>query len=65
MKPDWKDAPEWASWLAMDEDGDWFWYESEPKLGSYGSWCRMKGQALLVPPEEERIDHKKTLEPRP
>lgn len=30
MKPDWKDAPEWANWLAMDEDGYWYWYELEP-----------------------------------
>lgn len=30
MKPDWKDAPEWAKWVAMDDDGDWYWYEEEP-----------------------------------
>lgn len=30
-KPDWKDAPEWANWLAMDSDGIWWWYENEPK----------------------------------
>ena len=34
MKPDWKDAPEWANYLAMDEDGQWFWYENRPKLDS-------------------------------
>lgn len=34
MKPDWKDAPEWAKWLAMDEDGVWCWFESEPELES-------------------------------
>lgn len=32
MKPDWKDAPEWAKWLAMDADGHWYWFEGEPKL---------------------------------
>jgi hypothetical protein len=31
-KPDWKDAPEWANWLAMDRDGMWYWYEVEPKI---------------------------------
>lgn len=31
MKPDWKDAPEWAQWLAMDADGLWAWYASEPR----------------------------------
>lgn len=30
MKPDWKDAPEWAQWLAMDADGAWYWYEKHP-----------------------------------
>jgi len=30
MKPDWKDAPEWAQWLACDEDGNWYWYEEKP-----------------------------------
>jgi hypothetical protein len=33
MKPDWKDAPEWAKWLAMDEDGQWHWFDIEPALG--------------------------------
>lgn len=30
MKPDWKDAPQWANYLAQDEDGSWYWYEDEP-----------------------------------
>lgn len=29
-KPDWKDAPEWAQWLAMDECGTWCWFAGEP-----------------------------------
>lgn len=29
-KPDWGDAPDWAQYLAMDEDGEWYWYEDEP-----------------------------------
>jgi hypothetical protein len=32
QKPSWKDAPEWANYRAMDEDGEWFWYEKEPIL---------------------------------
>ena len=33
MKPDWKDAPEWANYRAMDSNGEWFWYESPPGIG--------------------------------
>ena len=50
MKPDWKDAPDWAMWLAMDEDGTWYWFENEPTNEpiveggrfsvSGGDWCR-------------------------
>lgn len=37
MKPDWKNAPEWANWLAMDADGEWGWFAEEPNLG-YEEW---------------------------
>lgn len=35
MKPSWKDAPAWANWLAMDQDGRWFWYEKCPLRDDY------------------------------
>jgi len=28
--PDWKDAPEWANYVAMDYDRRWYWYENDP-----------------------------------
>lgn len=31
MKPDWKDAPDWARWLAQDAHGPWFWFENRPR----------------------------------
>jgi hypothetical protein len=34
-KPDWKDAPEWANYLAMDSDGLWAWHEKKPFTASY------------------------------
>lgn len=43
MKPDWKDAPEWANYLAQDEDGDWYWFEKEPYLKS-GTWLTNEGR---------------------
>jgi len=32
MKPSWDEAPEWANWLAMDEDGLWGWFEKQPEI---------------------------------
>ena len=36
MKPNWEDAPEWANWLAMDADGEWYWFEEEPEIEGDG-----------------------------
>ena len=36
-KPDWKDAPEWANWLAIDEYDEWYWYEFKPQFED-GEW---------------------------
>ena len=30
-KPNWCDAPDFAEYLAMDSDGEWYWYEVEPE----------------------------------
>jgi hypothetical protein len=30
VKPDWKDAPEWANYLAMDDNDEWYWHEYDP-----------------------------------
>ena len=38
MKPDWKDAPEWANYLAMDGDGYWCWYLRKP-IREDDCWC--------------------------
>jgi len=39
MKPDWKDAPEWSNWVAMDADGTWYWFETKPRICSdEGLW---------------------------
>ena len=28
--PDWSQAPKWANYYAIDDDGQCFWYENEP-----------------------------------
>lgn len=55
MKPDWNDAPEWAEWLAMDDDGAWYWYGEKPELVN-GTW-RTDGEvcsAYCQPDLEQR-----------
>lgn len=49
-KPDWKDAPEWAEWVAMDDTGEWWWYEERPHSGAsewlaYGRKQKCEGYA--------------------
>ena len=29
----WHEAPDWAQWAAMDEDGEWWWYKYDPYCG--------------------------------
>jgi hypothetical protein len=39
--PDWKDAPEGANCLAMDKDGQWWWYRNKAVINSMsfiGDW---------------------------
>ena len=71
-KPSWEDAPEWAEWVAQDDDGEWKWLGSNPskyingwtanklscckKMGSYGSVIE-KGTILG--------DWRDTIEKRP
>lgn len=40
MKPNWKDAPVWANWLAMDGNGLWCWFELKPEFDEKDDvWC--------------------------
>lgn len=37
--PNWKNAPPWAKFAAMDSHGAWHWYEEEPALSEkLGMW---------------------------
>lgn len=47
MKPDWKDAPEWAQWLARDNDGDYWWFENTPSCG-HSIWIESDGRVELA-----------------
>ena len=64
MKPDWKDAPKWAQYLARDPSGAWIWYECKPKAYRYPSEWRSSGRgAVAFQPEGPAWDD--TLERRP
>jgi hypothetical protein len=43
MKPDWKDAPDWAKYTAMDKNGAWFWYEFKP-VQNISGWTKINGK---------------------
>jgi hypothetical protein len=61
MKPSWENAPSWANYLAMDEDGQWTWYEKSPKEFHGRVWGSWEGRY-----EPCKIDSwHKTLESRP
>lgn len=62
-KPLWSDAPSWANYLAMDEDGTWFWYENKPTVHFEDYYAWNGGQVEKAKPIKRSWD--KTLEVRP
>lgn len=69
MKPSWDDAPEWAQWLAMDEDGRWWWYEEKPlPQKDYFYWLGGKMEESLPVldrsmPWDESLEKRKSPSP--
>jgi hypothetical protein len=42
--PRWRDAPDWANWLAQDGDGSWYWYEHPIYAREdYDAWYEQHG----------------------
>lgn len=42
--PNWKDAPEWANFCAMDGNYEWWWYEEEPSWNDWESGWQSSGR---------------------
>ena len=62
MKPKWKDAPEWAEYLAMDKDCTWWWFANKPYI-SDNIWDSVRGrQAYEKETELYEQDWTETLE---
>lgn len=65
MKPEWNDAPDWANYLAMDMDGNWYWYENAPSIEGANDdvWSFDQGKIERI--EIEYPNWKESLEQRP
>lgn len=58
-KPKWNDAPDWARWLAMDSNGQWFWYELAPFWrGAWDTNGKYKCATLVVPIAENTLEQR-------
>ena len=67
-KPDWKNAPWWANYLAQDIEGPWWWYEFQPIYTQSGVWAvtEDKGRAAGATPRNARLRKPiESLEERP
>lgn len=66
MKPDWKDAPEWAEWVAQDADGTWWFYGYKPRPWLGMCWMTSHPMGRQHPHKSEpNKNWRKTLENRP
>ena len=60
--PSWKCAPEWANWLAQDEDGRWQWFDFMPEQHNI-EWRvgHSRGVALYASPGDKNPNWACTL----
>lgn len=70
-RPEWKHAPSYSNWLAMDANGIWCWFVNEPYKG-YEHWLPSLPDYAGIDSfdivDGEFIPHEdwtKSLEPRP
>lgn len=62
MKPDWKDAPEWANWLAKDQDNlTWYWHEQKPMFNG-DEWL---SDGFVISADINDVYPSESLEERP
>lgn len=61
LKPQWKDAPEWARFLACSSFFGWYWYEVKPELHDGIYYSSGKYQLAM----NKGNDFSPHMEPRP
>lgn len=60
-----EDCPAWAKWVAVDEDGEAFYYESEPEIND-GIWINSSGaNVAMISDGYDNSDYKHSLIKRP
>lgn len=65
MEIDWSEAPEWANWVAIDANGEWFWFENEPKILSIQDiWDVKDGNVCPYELDDDPCDWKSSLRTR-
>lgn len=64
-KPNWKDAPSWANYLAQDDEGDWYWFENRPEATPFGWSYNPNFPAGRIRKSTEQSDWQDTVETRP
>jgi hypothetical protein len=67
--PDWKRAPHWARWAAMDASGAWYWFEARPALAeSLRMWSAsgFKVEAIVIDDwQNTAVERPSKDEPKP
>jgi len=63
MKSIWDNAPKWASWIAMDDNGRWYYYEKKPEYDeNVCGWIFENGRIEYFDPNQIS---KESLQARP
>ena len=60
---EWKNAPEWANYIAMDANGYWWWYSEKPQL-SRGIWA-FGGERMRKSLHKQDVAWYESLQERP
>jgi len=49
ITPPFDNAPEWANFVAMDGDGEWWWFERKPRRNDvFDMWASPGGRTEAV-----------------
>lgn len=62
--PDWSDAPKWARWRAVDQNGELCYYYNRPTLGSI-LWLPNRGKDVYAGKGYDPANWQTSLEARP